>query len=114
MAKKVAQVRYYGPKDIKNYPKDNNTKNRYVSGNIFNQYYPIKQLGIQTLPGTKFYLNNNKDYPIIVGYTGIYELELNDNIEIYNLAFEAQSMKLIGDNPSSYLIIDIIYDEQEG
>ena len=42
MAKKVAQVRYYGPKDIKNYPKDNNTKNRYVSGNIFNQYYPIK------------------------------------------------------------------------
>jgi hypothetical protein len=37
---------------------------------------PIVHLGIQTLPGTKVYLNSNMDAPVIIGATGIYELDL--------------------------------------
>jgi hypothetical protein len=36
---------------------------------------PIVQLGIQSVPGTKFYLNGSNN-PIIIGNTGIYELDL--------------------------------------
>ena len=39
-------------------------------------YSPIIHLGIQTLPGTKIYLNGFYDAPIIIGATGIYELDL--------------------------------------
>jgi hypothetical protein len=66
------------------------------------------------LPGVEFHLNNGIT-PITIGYTGIYELELDDKIDIFNLAFEAASMNLIGANESSdsYLIVDIIYDTEE-
>lgn len=113
MAKKVMQFRYYGPGDSRNAP-SGATRNRFVSGSIFNNYYPIKKLGIQTIPGVKFSLNKSM-YPITIGHTGIYELELEDKIDIFNLAFEAASMNLIGANESSdsYLIVDIIYDTEE-
>ena len=61
---------------------------KLVDGSVFDtpSCYPIVQLGIQTLPGTKFYLNNSIE-PIIVGYTGIYELDLDNQTEIFKLTF---------------------------
>ena len=64
------------------------------------------------MPGTKFYLNEATD-PIIIGATGIYELDLDGQAEITNLQFEARSMKLIKENNNAFLIIDIIYDDGE-
>jgi len=58
-----------------------------VTGNIFTNYTPITQLGIQTLPGVKFYLNKRENGAIIVGYTGIYELDLEGIAEINMLSF---------------------------
>ena len=109
--RKVEQVRYYQHKDDRNQPKGI-TMNRFVSGNVFAGKYPIVQLGIQTLPGVKFYLNNSTS-PIVIGYTGIYDIELNGLTEITHLRFDAESMNLIDANRDSYLIVDFIYEAQE-
>jgi hypothetical protein len=52
---------------------------------------PISQLSIQALPGTKFYLNNSYD-PIVIGYTGIYEITINNLAEITSLKFDYESI----------------------
>jgi hypothetical protein len=61
------------------------------------------------LPGTKFYLNDNvRNYPIIVGYTGIYELNLDRIAEINSLSFDATSIQTINNIEDAYLIIDMV------
>lgn len=111
MAKQVKQFRYYS-EDIENinsnYPSNIN-KQSLVAGNIFANYMPISKLGIQSIPGTKFYLNNSSS-PIIIGNTGIFELDLNKQVEIIALRFDAKSIQFINDNFNAYLIIDIIYE----
>lgn len=109
MAKKVKQFRYYSAQDNKNYPSGINNRN-LVAGSIFATYMPVVQLGIQALPGTKFYLNNSNS-PIIIGYTGIYELNLEGIAEITSLKFDSKSIEAIGANSNAYLIVDIIYEE---
>jgi hypothetical protein len=74
MAKKIKQFRYYGNNNQKNAP--NTLTNRsLVSGSFLSNYIPILQLGIQSLPGTEFYLNGS-EYSIKIGTTGIYELDV--------------------------------------
>ena len=107
MAKQIMQFRYYTENGNKNYPKAI-TKSRLVSGSIFQTYTPITQLGIQALPGTKFYLNDGTT-PIIIGSTGIYELDLEGLSEITNLAFDGTSIENINKNNNAYLIVDIVY-----
>lgn len=109
MAKQVKQFRFYNYANEKNYPKQLNHHN-LVSGSIFQDYLPILQLGIQSLPGTKFYLNNSMD-PIIIGQTGIYELDLQGLATIASLSFDAKSIEAVNNNDNSYLIVDIIYDQ---
>ena len=65
---------------------------------------------IQALPGTKFYINGN-DESIIVGYTGIYELDSNILHNIYKLRFDNSSIDLIANNDNAYLLVDIVYEE---
>jgi hypothetical protein len=65
------------------------------------------------LPGTKFYLNDGKT-PIIIGSTGIYEIDLEGLSEITRLSFDKTSISLIDKNAGAYLIIDLIYDNKEG
>jgi hypothetical protein len=61
------------------------------------------------LPGTKFNLNTNLD-PIVIGTTGIYELDLTDSSAVItSLTFEQSSIEYIQSNPDGYLIIDIVY-----
>jgi hypothetical protein len=64
------------------------------------------------LPGTKFYLNNSND-PVIIGNTGIYELNLNGLSEITAIEFDRASINSIALNNSAYLIVDILYEDGE-
>ena len=120
----IAQIRFFG--DTNNYLNHSelNTKYRNIdtnkpigltalelsSGTAFTDYMPIVQLGIQALPGTKFNLNTNLD-PIIIGASGMYELDLTYNsARITSLQFEEDSLDQITNNPDGYLIVDIIYE----
>lgn len=83
------------------------------SGSAFYKYVDggIVQLGVQALPGTKFNINSNLD-PIIIGASGMYELDLSDSSsKITGLRFEEDSLEYITNNPDGYLIIDFIYEE---
>lgn len=113
MAKQVKQFRYYGEgseDQIKNYPLGINAAN-LSSGSIFQDVLPIIQLGIQSLPGTKFYLNGSSiQKPIIIGHTGIYELNLNNLTQITSLQFDLASLDLIDQQENGALLIDVIYE----
>lgn len=124
MSRKVCQLRYFGDNnriynqpnlDLHeneiNYP-ETLTKTRLQSGTAFIEYTPIIQLGVQSLPGTQFRLNANLD-PIVVGTTGIYELDLADSSSVItSIQFEKKSLELIEANDNAYLIIDIVYEEE--
>ena len=113
MARKVQQIRYYGDHKSdsdKNQPA-NLTGNRLRSGSVFNEFTPMKQIGIQTVPGVKFYLNNSIE-PIIIGSTGIYELNVENLTEITALSFDTTSINMINQIPSTgYIIVDILYED---
>jgi hypothetical protein len=81
--KKIMQFRYFGDNDDKNFPKGLSA-NDLTGGEIFNDYVPITQLGIQAPPGTIFYLNapTKSDNSIIMGNSGLYELNLEGIGEI--------------------------------
>lgn len=120
----ITQFRFFGNDNSVFNTKDDNaiyhlldsntdgiTMNDLMSGNAFKDYYPIIQLGIQSLPGLRFTINSNFD-PIIIGATGIYELDLVDSsASITSLSFDQASLELINQNPDGYLIIDIVYEE---
>ena len=108
MANKIMQFRYYGEKVSNNQPSNISASN-LASGHIFSGYLPITQLGIQTLPGTKFYLNNSI-YPVVIGSTGIYELDLKGVTQMTEIHFDKRSLNLINENNNAYLIVDIIAD----
>lgn len=112
MAKQIKQFRYYTEGDSRNYPQGIMTSLNLQVGSVFTDYMPICQLGIQALPGTKFYLNNSYS-PIVIGYTGIYELAVNDLAEITSLRFDYESLTKISANKETVLLIDIIYDKEE-
>lgn len=107
--KKIKQIRYYNETSAKNNPLGL-TKSDLASGRAFRQYTPIIQLGVQALPGTRFSINNNTN-TIVVGYTGIYELNTNIVYNIQDLSFDLQSLDLINDNDNGYLLVDIVYEE---
>ena len=124
MAYKVKQFRYYNDKSSEVTESKRNqpttldgtttliTSDHYVSGDVFGKYFPVTQLGIQALPGTKFYLNEAVD-PVIIGATGIYELDLTNGIQISKITFDRKSMEIIKNNDNAFLIVDIIYDDGE-
>ena len=126
MAKAIHQFRYYSDAstETRNYPGENEgyssqtLKQELANGKLFNgdtsgkKYLPILQLGIQSIPGTQFRLNGGQD-PIIIGSTGIYELDLDNGVEITDLVFDGSSLQQINESPAGYLIIDIIYENGE-
>ena len=124
MAYKVKQFRYYNDKSSEVTESKRNqpttldgtttliTSEHYAKGDVFGKYFPVTQLGIQALPGTKFYLNEAVD-PVIIGATGIYELDLTNGIQISKISFAHDSMEKIKNNDNAFLIVDIIYDDGE-
>lgn len=107
MARKIKQFKYY--------PKQGSGSTigyePLRSGNAFRQCLPIIQLGIQTMPGVIFRLNGANN-PIMVGSTGIYEIDVSDGAAITSLNFDAASLSMIDESGTGYLIIDILYDNQ--
>lgn len=108
MAKLIKQIRYYNNENLNNNPSKLSYRS-LMSGTAFYSYTPIIQLGIQALPGTKFYLNGSGN-PIIIGSTGIYELNVEGLTEINSLQFDKSSLNTIDNNDNAYLIVDIIYE----
>lgn len=112
MAKRIKQFRYYNVDAVNENSPSNLRYQQLQSGSAFADYLPILQLGIQALPGTKFYINNSVD-PVIIGSTGVYELSLSGDAQITALAFSPSSIAQINDNANAYLLVDIIYDDGE-
>lgn len=114
MAKQIKQFRYYGDGQSNNQPSGKNiTWKSYIKdGGVFAGISSITQLGIQTLPGVRMYLNN-ADSPIIIGTTGIYELDIEGISEIESIYFDEVSLQSINDNGNAYLIIDMVCEEGE-
>lgn len=109
MKKQLQQFRYFGDQSSKT--STGLTKDNLISGSIFPD--SIVALGIQTYPGVKFYLNG-ADEPIIIGSSGIFEIDLTDNCEIKHLEFLEESVNFINSpNNTAYLIVDIIYNVKE-
>lgn len=109
MATLVKQFRYYS--DTAENKNLNLPANWKTSGIVFQNYGKIKQIGIQTLPGTVFTLDGAE---IMVGFTGIFELTLNEQIQPSSIIFNSESLGLIAANKNTYLIIDILYEAEEG
>ena len=112
MINTIRQYRFDKVGSSKNYNIDKNSAAGLVTGDFISGYAPIIQLGIQALPGTRFYLNDSIE-PIIIGDTGIFEIELNGVIEISKIQFDCVSLDAIARDPSAILIIDTIYISQE-
>lgn len=120
MAKAVHQFRFYrnDPYETRNEPSAGDYVNAggikgFASGEIFKDYYPFYQLGIQTMPGVMIYLNGSED-PVIIGSTGIYELDLADGVEISSLQINGTSLNQIDNANDGYIIIDVLYDKKKG
>lgn len=115
MSYTIKQYRYYGDESSKNYPEDL-SKASCVIGDVFKHrdegkedYARMVKLGIQTFPGIKFYLNGSES-PMIVGSSGIFELDMPDGLDIHQLRFDRDTFELTTANKSQfYLIIDAIY-----
>ena len=111
---KLIQIRYFGDN---NYPHTQRLDNNYpynlvsqdlVTGDIFNNYMPIKRLVINSLPGTKFNIDTSNSFSVM-GASGVYQI---DNInKTISLKFAQESIDYIDINPDGYLIIDIVYEE---
>ncbi len=124
MAKKLLQFRYYGEKEKdrygeemkdRNFPADISMEN-LADGSIFKKspynVMPISQLGIQSLPGTKFYLNGAVN-PITLGVSGIYDLDIKNGARINDLKFNKQSLNRVNNELNGYLIVDVLYGEED-
>lgn len=105
--KHIKQFRYYGEIDDRNYPKNIVQYGTLTSGNIF-RGLAISHLGIQALPGTEFYLNGG-NHSILIGDTGIYELELDRLGSITAIRFSEDSLLKI-EEEEDVLLIDIVYE----
>lgn len=112
MVKRIKQFRYYSNNQMGNNNPDD--KQFFVDGRKLSEYMPIVHIGVQTLPGTKIFLNSNWAAPIIVGATGIYELDLDGTTGLINeLRIDAASMDIIDRTKTGYIIIDIVYETEE-
>lgn len=105
MTKQFKQFVYFNPNSSHN----TTTAEALISGAAFTQYPNITALGVQALPGTKFYINNGA-VPVIVGFNGIFSIDLTAYGGIIgSIKFDSYSVAAIEQNDSAYLIVDIIY-----
>lgn len=105
MQKKFKQIIYCNPTSTINTA--GITKNNLVDGSAFSDYCPLTQLGVRALPGTKFYINGNNN-PVIIGFTGMFELDLSAGGSITSLTFDPNTLREIEQNDSAYLVVDML------
>ena len=104
MGYQFAQVRY----NQQNSAMSNTTAEALKNGNAFANYTSIVQLGIQAPPGTRFYLGGSGS-ALMVGASGVFQLDLREKSTITGLRFDAQSINFVELNGSAYIIVDILY-----
>jgi hypothetical protein len=113
MVKKVKQFRYYSEDN----PNNNATKNEFLGkeeSSLLKNCSPAIHLGVQTIPGTKIYINEMFEGPLIIGASGIYELDLENTTGlITDIKVDPESMNTIASIPTAYIIIDIVYEAEE-
>lgn len=81
-----------------------------TSGNIFQDYGSISKMGIQCRPNTRFRLNDSS-YEIVVGETGIYEIDLEGYGTIFKIQFNADDLRIYDQaGVTDRLLIDIVYE----
>lgn len=76
----------------------------------------IYQFGVQTLPGVKMVINDNATEfgHVIVGQTGIFELNLSDATPILSVQFPRLNTYLTQASPDmNYILIDLVYAKEE-
>lgn len=110
MATKFAQFRYGGDNSVWTSTSAPISRDTLTTGEAFRHYCPITQLGIQAVPGTRFFLNNGVE-PIIIGPTGIWEIDTRAGITIEALSFDPTSLDLnVTAESMPGLIVDFIYE----
>ena len=94
--------------DTSNYNNPIGLTQRTIANEI-QQYMPLSQLGIRALPGTKIYINDNPN-PLIIGFNGLFEINLSntENGGIYALTVDEDSLKMIKNLDTAYLILDMV------
>ena len=117
----VCQFRYYGVGKSQNYPDDTSWIGSNSDGserlNLLDRLGGnAVKIGIQTLPGVKFYISDSSTAnSIIIDHTGVYELDLrNTTTTISSLYFEPESLFRISEVGNASLIVDILYNSSEG
>lgn len=118
MAKIIKQYRYYSDGNPNNQPAQNLTKDKICGiisidnpyRDLYFQDKIIYQLGIQAIPGTKFYINGSTE-PAIIGINGYFQINQNSDFIVNTLRFDEKSIKFIEKNPAALLIIDTIEEE---
>lgn len=101
------------PYSAQNYP-ENYDWTRLYGGNIFTDFSAITKLGIQGRPGTTFYLNDGQ-YPIYIGETGIYEIDLEGYGTIFKIQFEQSTLtEYDNEYKGDRLLIDIVFEGTAG
>lgn len=106
MVQNFKQVIYNCANSAKNFP-NTLTAASLIDGSAF-EGYSIIQLGVRALPGTKFYINGNKS-PVIVGFTGLFDIDLSNGGSIETLAFDPDSIQEIEKRDTAYLVVDMAY-----
>ena len=111
MAKQIKQIRWFGDDDSRNYPSTINA-NLLQDSEYFQQFSPILQLSIHTLPGVKVYFNAQQDNPIYVGHSGVYQLDLQDTSAVlWGMHFDPEDLDDVK-NTNVGLIIDLMYSNE--
>ena len=111
MAKQIKQIRWFGDEDSRNYP-STISANLLQDSEYFQQFSPILQLSIHTLPGVKVYFNSQTDNPIYVGHSGVYQLDLQDTSAVlWGMHFSEDDLEDIK-NTNVGLIIDLMYSNE--
>lgn len=117
----VYQLRYYSADNEKNIPSDPNkwvglSNDLTKSQDLLTNYGAAIKLGIQTLPGVRFFISgNNFTDGIIIDHTGIYDLDLrNTNTAISNLYFDVASLARIDSVDNASIIIDLLCNPKDG
>lgn len=73
----------------------------------------IKRIGIQTIPGVEFSINDSPSSNIVIGPSGIFELDVEASGSIVGKIDLIENTLLRyfeGDSSTAYLIMDVIYE----
>lgn len=115
---KIEQYRYNSNNISNNIENDNKVEiegKNCIKKTIFSELN-VKKIGIQGTPGWFFNFNNDLDNKIMIGYTGIFEIDIsNTGGDINSMDFywpiKNKDGELIVEEGN--LIVDIIYETSE-